>query len=317
MDGRRRGRRRGGRGMRWLLALVAAAAALLVWHAQTVTPGSSGVFGGIRPANWASPTPPPTAPPAARDVALWPFQSHSPWNTPIATTAAFAGPDAPCTRDLTDPTLPVYLSTNTWSHAVFIAKATDPWAQIRYDPASHNPQTGVIATIRVPVNAEPSPPPASQGGDARIYIIDPTHHYVDEMWRATKNPDGSWYTWSYHRNDLFSSGIGHGGIRAYAGSGLGGLIRAGELTHGMRHAVAIAVPRAKEVDAWVWPAISNDVDGKPDPEYQGSIPMGQFVTIPPAVDVAQLGLSAQGMVLAQALQDYGAYVVDSSGAMRL
>lgn len=86
----------------------------------------------------------------------------------------------------------------------------------------------------------------------------------------------------------------------------------GELTHGIHHALAIAVPRAKEVNAWVWPAISNDVDGKPDPEYQGAIPMGQLVAIPPSVDVTRLGLSAQGLVLAQALQDYGAYVVDSS-----
>jgi hypothetical protein len=308
----RNGRGNDGRALRWLLALVLAGGALFIWHEHAASPGM-GVAGDNLPAGVASPTPPPAAPAGAtRDVALWPFQAHSPWNAPLATTAAFAGPDAACTRDLTDPSVTVFMSTNNWSHAVFLAKASDPWAQIRYDPAAHVPRTGVIATIRIPANATPSPPAADQGGDARIYIIDPTHHYVDEMWKATKNPDGSWRAWSYKRNDLFGAGIGQGGMRAYGGSGLGGLIRLGELTNGIHHALAIAVPRAKEVNSWVWPAVANDVDGKPDPEYQGAIPMGQLVALPPQIDVSRLGLSPQGLVLAHALQDYGAYIADSS-----
>jgi hypothetical protein len=306
MIARSKQRRNRARAIRWLLALVLVGGAFLAWRQQVIVPGT----GGIRPIGWSSPTPPPTSlPGATRDVALWPFQSHSPWNTPLAKTATFAGRDTSCTRDLTDPTQTVYLSTRTWSHAVFIAKPTDPWAVVSYDPA-YKSRTGYIATIRIPTNATPSPPPADQGGDSRMYIIDPTHHYVDEMWRATKNPDGSWRTWYFKRNDLSSSGIGQGGTRPYRGSGIGGLIRVGELTHGIHHALAIAAPTAKFMpDAWVWPAIATNATPA---QAFGSLKMGQLAAIPSQIDVTKLGLSPQGLVLAYAMQDYGVYLVETS-----
>ncbi len=40
--------------------------------------------------------------------------------------------------------------------------------------------------------------------------------------------------------------------------------------------------------------------------------MGQLVSIPVDVDLSSLGLTAGGLRLAQALKDYGAYVVDAS-----
>jgi hypothetical protein len=43
--------------------------------------------------------------------------------------------------------------------------------------------------------------------------------------------------------------------------------------------------------------------------------MGQLAGIPPDVDLCQLGLTQAGLRFARALQDYGAYVVDSSGGM--
>src|SRR6185437_15990587 len=171
-----------------------------------------------------TPTPsskPPPAPAGRAGIGNWPFQSHSPWNVPISRTADYETSSTACSATFHSSSgEPTYLSAANWSHSVFQAHSSDPWANISYNPAFYN-HPGVIATIRIPTNATPSPPPESQGGDARMYILDPTGHYVDEMWKASKNADGSWSVGSYKRNDLFGAGILQGGMRAYGGSALG------------------------------------------------------------------------------------------------
>jgi hypothetical protein len=67
---------------------------------------------------------------------------------------------------------------------------------------------------------------------------------------------------------------------------------------------------------WVWPADGED-EGAVEQSYAGAIHMGQLVTIPTRVDLSLLGLSPVGMMIAKALQRYGAYVVDSGGAVAL
>lgn len=258
----------------------------------------------------ATPTPPPTLTQVVqRDLALWPFTAHSPWNVPLATTAQLAASNDACDSDLHDTAYAANMNAATWSHAIYVAKASDPLTPISYDPASGHADT-LSVTINIPIGATPSPPAVVDGGDARMYIIDPTHHYVEELWKAHPRPGGGWLAWAIVRNDLTTDGIGHYGTRAYGGSGIGGLIRVGELENGIHHAIAFAVPQAKEVDHWVWPAIAND--SYPPSTYTGSIPMGQLVALPPTIDVTTLGLSPQGLAMAHALQDYGGYVVDSS-----
>ena len=61
----------------------------------------------------------------------------------------------------------------------------------------------------------------------------------------------------------------------------------------------------------MWPATEQDWDSPWT--YSGTIPMGSYVAIPGGVDLGSLGLSPQGLMLAQAYQDYGAYVTDRSG----
>lgn len=285
------------------------------------------------PDTWMSPTPVATAPstPAGRgSVETWPFQSHSPWNIPLSTSAAYESSTSACSTSFhhisnTGGPGYTYMSAATDSHPVYAAKATDPWATIFYNPAVAH-ISGVAAVIRVPTNATPSLGSSPGSTDGRMDIIDPGGRYVSEMWKASKNSDGSWSVGSYKHNDLFGQGILQGGVRAYGGSNLGGLIRHGELNgslkwpsqsslieHSVTHAIAIAIPQAWQKDAWVWPADSNDVDGKPSPAYQGVVPMGQFIALPSSINVTALGLKTmQGVELAFALQYYGAYLVDSS-----
>lgn len=245
-----------------------------------------------------------------RDPTTWPFNAQSPWNMPIASTATFAAPGTPCTQALTDPAIPAAMNTLTWSHAVFRAHEVDPQFQVAigYDPATNGKAT---ITIHIPPNAAPSPPAASVGGDARMYVIDPAGRFVDEFWKMQPTRDGNWSAAVHVRTDLYGSGVGAWGVRAYGGSGLGGLLRVGELTNGIHHAIAFSVPAGKQNGQFVWPAIARDF-GYPASVYQGPISMGQFAAIPPNVNLAKLGLSPQGLRLAQALQNYGGYVVDSS-----
>jgi hypothetical protein len=295
--------------------------------------GFTAFAGGGVPESWMSPTPGATAPPTPKgrgSVETWPFQSHSPWNVPISKTAAYESSTSACStgfHHISNTGGPgyVYMSAATDSHPVYAARSTDPWATIFWNPTITH-KTGIAAVIRIPTNAEPAAASSSGSTDARIDVIDPAGRFVSEMWKAVKNKDGSWTVVGYDVNDIFGQGILQGGTRAYGGSNLGGLIRHGELNgslqwpsqsslieHSITHAIAMAIPKQWQNNTWVWPSDSNDDDGTPNPIYQGVVPMGQFTAIPSSISITSLGLKTmQGVELGFALQNYGAYLVDSS-----
>jgi hypothetical protein len=233
--------------------------------------------------------------PAARDAADWPFAAASPWNSPLGHDARFAPADDPRTRDLRRPVAAI--NASTWSVPVFRATDADPVRDVR-TPAG-------IARFRIPDDAAPAGP---RDGDRHLAVIDPTGRWVDECWLARHA--GSRWSCRYHvRNSLRGPGILAGGTRAYGGSALGGLIRTWELDVGvLRHALAFALPRRYLRHGPVWPAASEDEGA----DYGGHVPMGTLVAIPPHVDLGALGLSPTGLVIARALQVYGAYLVDAS-----
>ena len=277
-----------------------------------------------------TPSPAPGTPGVTRDAAFWPFSVDSPWNMPLATSAIYSTGDASdlCAKDLSD--LKIVINSDKWSHPIFIASESDPEAKIYLDHSQENPpkNPSLERTILIPKNANPAAPPFNgdcantQEGDAHLHIIDPTHHFVDEMWRASNLGNINWKACGYTRNDLYGSGIETGGERAYGGSALGGLIRKEELKKGIPHALAFALfksnqqclkPDMNKIPGCsaLWPATQVDSWATPN-SYSGNVPMGQLIAIPPNVNLASLGLSAQATIIARALQDYGAYDVDST-----
>ena len=261
------------------------------------------------------------AAPPARDPALWPFSSDSPWNTPLASDARFAAADDPTTRDLTDPAVAADINCREWSVPVYVASPGDPWLALSVDPALALPngldasihRNNPVPGLRAPRDAAPGAPAygAVSYTDGHTALIDETHSYVVEMWRAQRRGADAMAAYTMVRNDLRGPGVGTGGARAYGGSAIGGLIRKGELARGIPHALAFAIPRSKQRCCEpVWPATT--VDGGARGSYRGHVPMGQLAAIPPNVDIAALGLSPQGLAIARALQNYGAYDVDSS-----
>jgi hypothetical protein len=258
-------------------------------------------------------TPPVTTPSAQyRDASLQPFDAYSPWNLPLATDVQLQAANDACTADLIGNSAGTSLNVREWSHAVYTANNSDPLVNITLDRRGGQ-GNGFVAQIRVPANATPSLPDLTKNpdSDAHLHIIDPEHRYVFEMWKAKWVNATTISAWGYTKNDLYSSGVGQGGERAYGGSALGGLIRKGEINNGIPHALSMAVPGAKlRCCSAVWPAIH--VDASASTLYKGSIPMGQLVALPANVDINSLGLSVQAKKIAEALQNYGAYVVDAS-----
>jgi hypothetical protein len=265
--------------------------------------------------------------PSSRDPVEWPFATESPWNTPLARTAEYSSRADACTLDLTDPMLFVGISSRFWSQPIYVAKSTDPFTKLSLDaslglragldPAIHhnNPVSG----MKIPANAIPALPryEDESNTDAHLDVIDETHTYVVEMWRAKWRGPNELSAFTIVRNELKGPGFGTGGARAFGGSAIGGLIRRGELASGIHHAISFCIPRSKQkcCDP-AWPATT--VDGRAQGSYRGNIPMGQLIAIPPDVDLNNLKsihLSPQGLSIAKALQDYGAYDVDSGGGL--
>lgn len=122
------------------------------------------------------------------------------------------------------------------------------------------------------------------------------------------------------------------GAGAHGGSGMtaiGGTIRAGELSSPfpIRHALALTMNMrkwgSKKGGGFTWPAVSADdyYDQTGSATGYGTIGttsrdgvvMGALLAIPASVDLNSLGFETpQGRKIAQAHQDYGAYIVDDS-----
>jgi hypothetical protein len=253
-----------------------------------------------------------------RNVTLQPFSNDSPWNTPLAVTTQLGDSKDLCSKDLDDTTISTAINGREWSHPVYISRETDPLVSI-YSNTTDLKKDKPLAIIHIPKDARPALPDFSKNpdSDAHLNIIDPVKKEVHEMWRAKWVVGDKIIVWAYTKNSLTGSGIEKGGARAYGGSAIAGLIRSGELKDGIHHALALAIPRAKQrlKNTPIWPATT--IDDFASKDYRGNIPMGQLVALPTTTDLSKLNLSTQGKILAETLKNFGAYNVDSSGDITL
>jgi hypothetical protein len=241
---------------------------------------------------------------APRDPALWPFAIDSPWNTPIGSGAVFSAEDSAETRDLLAGHAIIH--AGSWSLPIYVAGANDPWVRV------HDEENDRDFRAQVPRAAKPDPM-----GDAHLLVVEPSHLFALEIYRARMMRDRVILARRAFRVSLTGPGMflrdgKFPGVRAMDASGMGGVLRAWELREGrIRHALTFALPYARLKHGPVWPSSREDYWGFKD--YTGHVPIGTLIAMPPGVDVAALGLTASGMALARALQDYGAYCDDSVG----
>jgi hypothetical protein len=233
---------------------------------------------------------------------------------PIGSQARYSSSSAPITQALVDPNVPAWINARDYSHPLVRATAADPMVSVRWRYAVFAPWTNGTTQYRIPASAQPA-----AGVDAHLHVLDADGRTLHETYQLS-GTGANRSAFKYGRFDLRGSGVGttdgrNDGTRAYGGSAIGGLIRTWELESGsIRHALALTLTNGQLRNGWVWPATSQDTGGA---SYAGHVPMGSLVAIPSNVNLASLGLSPSGLVLARALQDYGAYVVDRGGAFAL
>ncbi len=238
------------------------------------------------------------------DKALLPFSAESPWNTRVNADAVFSGDGDAMTRDILAGQALIH--AGTWSMPIYLAQAHDPWVRV------HDEENARDFSAQVPREAKPDPM-----DDAHLFVVDPAHRFVLEMYRARVFADRDIAARRVFRVDLSGTGMFlhdgmFPGVRAMDASGFGGVLRAWEMRAGrIDHALTFLLPVGRLKHGPVWPSGREDFWGFRD--YRGHVPIGTLIAIPPALDVRKLGLSSGGLALAQALQAYGAYCDDSVG----
>lgn len=269
----------------------------------TPTPSATAPRSTPAPARPSSPPPPAPAPAVKgqRDPGLYPFSSTSAWNTPIGSGAVFEAQDGDRTSSLWNGAQPVVNSTS-WSVSVAESGGSEPWSTLT------SVRNGQSFTVQVPPGTV-----ATAGSDKHITMVQADRGTAYDTYKAAQS-GSNWTAQVAYQISLTGSGTGQG-TRAASVPAMAGLIRQEEVqSNSIRHALAMALPGRMLKVGYVWPASSQDSDTS---AYGGSIPMGSLVAIPGDVDVASLGLSPEGLALAQALQDYGVYVVDQAGTSAL
>ena len=243
---------------------------------------------------------------APRDPALWPFTSDSPWNVPLATTAQYESATGAETSTLLASASKSYVNRTAYSFPVYVAASSDPLATLTYASGYVNGKGGSgSVSIHVPAGAAPS-----SGTDSSIVIVTPDHQTGWESWQFAGTAPN--FTTSYTvEQDLTGTGWG-AGVHAAGCSLMGGLIRGWELAalH-IPHALAVGIATTQALSPQVWPATSEDSGAKTS--YTGTVPMGALVALDPSADVETLATTPEGKALGHALQDYGAYVIDTAG----
>jgi hypothetical protein len=263
---------------------------------------------------------------------VWrPFSDASPWNTPIPASPAI-DPNSPAMiadwaiSSVYGPHLDVNISG--FSVPLFWADASTPKTLVSCDGAGYgfavdkNKQNGT-AMIPIPAGAQPDPE-----SDHHLLVIDRSTNLEWGLWNAS-NTGGTWRCGMGASMDLLGTGVRPPitnagadwnfaqGPRACGFPLIAGLIRPDEILAGrIDHALVVAYPHIRS-SFFTPPASTAQAANGQGAQRDRGIPCGGRIQLDPSIDVTTLGLSPAGVAIARALQQYGAYVGDYSGALDL
>jgi hypothetical protein len=200
-------------------------------------------------------------------------------------------------------------NSNSWGIPVFDAASQSTSYDVGctyYDCWYH------FGPVNIPSDAQPQ-----WGSDRHMVVMQPDGQEFD-MWLARRTGDG-WTSGERWETNPFGSAANcsrvHGcGAADVAGFALtAGMIRPEEIAQGhIDHALAISTPDTR-ADYIACPA--TDTDGRhasPD-----ALPVGAHIQLDPTINVAGLPIPRWERVVAAALQQYGAYVIDTGGSVAL
>jgi hypothetical protein len=258
-----------------------------------------------------------------------PFNAQSPWNVPIPSNPALAPDSAALIADLrTSSQFGQNLDINIaqFSIPLFYATSSTPLVDVLAELGGlgFTGTAGENARALVPIPAGAAPDPMS---DHHIAIIDRAKNIEWGMWNA-KNESGRWTCSLGATADLSGDGLrpykpnnptwftSHG-ARACGFPLIAGLIRTEEIDAGrIEHALIIAYPHIR-AGLYMSPASTAQARIGDDSIKTRGIPCGGHIQLDPNLNLDSLGLSRAGRIVAEALQRYGAFVGDYSGAISI
>ncbi len=262
-----------------------------------------------------------------------PFNQYSAHHRPIGTGAIYADEDHPAVQDwLKRSQINLNLGTTPWG-LFFVASDEDGTVKTVTIRECSPINPGLFPVdVRFPYNADDIMPhfPCDRDGSAAVYDrIAGTYHEFFRFGWYDGNPKAA-----IHRSTRLDD-LGHGTRLAErigtSASGVAlafGLLRGWEVRkegHPIGHALHMAIPRTADSadnmlgrEVW-WPSTSMDGSAYTNPSHNtGNIPYGSLWAIPPVSkggpDLDTLGLTEKGKRLAEAIRDYGIYVVDGGAA---
>lgn len=263
----------------------------------------------------------PTAPaappvmPGTRDVLTWPFSQSSIWNQPIGTGAVYVPAGfQPAENISVDED---WWITTTDSDAVTDVYDPYSWDQRCGSGTQWNSTTYFPASLVIP---DAQPPNTPNNASA---VLQPDGRTIQQYEPTTRCvAGGPLFGYQAMTEDIYGNGI-YGGHFGSGLSSIGGTIRVGELRPS-----AGAIHHALKLEAWAqlyyyysasepgfrWPA--DVADDYAATQYHGTnaaLTEGSLLAIPPTISIASLELATDaGRKIAQALQDYGGYIVDDT-----
>ncbi len=259
-----------------------------------------------------------------------PFNDQSPWNTPIAPDAAVDPDSATMIADFSSISgqTQFWINIQDYSVPVYWVDSSTPTVAVNASLGGTGFRTGA-ASDSVAAGTGMAPIPtgatAAAGTDRHLAIIDRNANMEWGFWDAAPGSTG-WTAGEASTLDLSGTGVrppernnpwwaGHG-PRACGYGLINGLIMAQEFSCGaIEHALVVAYPHIRS--RYYTPPASTAQGTTTDAIATRGILCGGRIQLDPALDITTLGLSKSGLIIAKALQKYGAYVGDYSGAVSL
>lgn len=251
-----------------------------------------------------------------------PYDSASPWNTPIQANPTIDPKSQTYINAIADNGLPLTSDPDQYTIGVFPFDNSTPLSTVTgtgfystYDAGdSSRVGHGSPWSAQVPVPTGATSPP---GSDGQVIFYDATNGTEYGFWQFSGNKATNGYR--YHTtegyNGRFADGLaGRGDGTPY----LAGLVRKWEVDQGhIDHALAFAYNSPSS--AFVYPASKSD-GGNFGGVLGTDLPEGSHLQLDPSLTDPQLvgyGLNSAGLVIAHALQKYGMFVVDHSGSSKV
>ena len=258
-----------------------------------------------------------------------PFNQHSAHHRSIGTGAIYADESHPAVQDWLKRSQ-LNINVGDKPHGLFMIDADEDGPVLTVNKRQETGTSGLPIVMRFPSGGVNIDFPDHFDGNITVYdrTIDVFNHLRVYAWN-----DGSPVAMQYRSYEPDTRGHGTKLAERIGTSASGvaapfGILRGWEVKktdHPIGHALQMVLPRLSTDphvmmlgrEVW-WPAVGMDGNAYTNADHNtGNIPYGSLWAIPlvskGGPDLDTLGLSEKGKRLAEAIRDYGIYVVDGGG----